>query len=93
MGRPCLVALASDDDPFKVSAFFQASLKPDETMQTECRNIYGHLGVAVGTFLEGCVVIEIRERELDVVGVYTAAPAGGGVSTLHMERVPGRITQ
>ncbi len=77
----------------KVSEFFPASLKADETMQTECRNIYGHLGIAPGTFIEGFVVLEIKERELDVVGVYTAAPPNGGVSTLHMERVPGRITQ
>ena len=77
----------------RVSEFFPATLRADETMQTECRNIYGHLGVAVGTFIEGFVVLEIRERELDVVGVYTAAPPSGGVSTLHMERVPGRITQ
>jgi hypothetical protein len=81
------------EKPGKVSEFFPATLKADETMQTECRNIYGHLGVGVGTFIEGFVVLEIKERELDVVGVYTAAPAGGGVSTLHMERVPGRLTQ
>jgi histidinol dehydrogenase len=47
----------------------------------------------VGTFIEGFVVLESRERELDVVGVYTAAGTSGGVSTLHMERVPGRLTQ
>ena len=81
------------EKPGKVSEFFGATLKADETMQTECRNIYGHLGVAAGTFIEGFVVLEIKERELDVVGVYTAAPPNGGVSTLHMERVPGRITQ
>jgi hypothetical protein len=81
-----------NEKPGKVSEFFPASLQADQTMQTECRNIYGHLGVPVGTFIEGFVVLESRERELDVVGVYTAA-GSAGVSTLHMERVPGRVTQ
>jgi hypothetical protein len=75
----------------KVSDFFAATLKADETMQIECRNIYGHLGVGVGTFIEGFVVLLIKEAELDVVGVYTAGPGGAGVSTLHMERVPARL--
>jgi hypothetical protein len=77
----------------RVSEFFPASLKADETMQVECRDIYRHLGVAVGTFLEGFVVLLIKEHELDVVGVYSAAPPNGGVSTLHMERVPARLVQ
>lgn len=79
----------------RISKFVPAVLKADETMQIECRNIYGHLGIQVGSFIEGFVVLEIKEsrQELDVVGVYTAAPPGGGVSTLHMERVAGRITQ
>ena len=51
--------------------------------------------MAPGPFIEGFVVLQIQptSRELNVVGVYTAAPPNGGVSTLHMERVPGRITQ
>lgn len=78
----------------KVSQFFTAGLKADETLQIECRDIYGHLQVSPPTFIEGFVVLELpAARELDVVGVYTAAPVGGGVSTLHMERVVGRITQ
>lgn len=77
----------------RVSDFFSATLKADETMLIECRDIYAHLKVPVGTFLEGFVVLLIKDLELDVVGVYTAAPAGGGVSTLHMERVPVRVTQ
>jgi hypothetical protein len=44
--------------------------------------------------MEGFAVLEITptQRELDVVTVITASP-GAGVSTLHTERVPGRITQ
>jgi hypothetical protein len=77
----------------RVSAFFPAVLKADEAMQIDCRNIYAHLGVAPGTFIDGFAVIEMSTRqELDVVGVYSAA-GNAGVSAMHMERVAGRITQ
>jgi hypothetical protein len=87
-------ALASPDEkPGKISAFFDVTLKADEAMQIDCGNIYGHLGIIPGTFIEGFVVIQTpAPRELDVVGVYTAA-GNAGVSTLHMERVAGRLTQ
>jgi hypothetical protein len=44
--------------------------------------------------MEGFAVLELTptQRELDVVTVITASP-GSGVSTLHTERVPSRITQ
>ena len=77
----------------RISAWFPVSLKFDEAMQIDCRNIYAHLGVAPGTFIDGYAVIEMSTRqELDVVGVYTAA-GNAGVSAMHMERVPGRLTQ
>lgn len=78
----------------KVSQFFGAALKPDQAMQIDCGSIYTHLGIPAGTFIDGFAVIEIPniKQELDVVAVYTASP-GNGVSTMHMERVAGRITQ
>lgn len=78
----------------RISRFVDAALKADETMQIDCVDIYRHLDVSPGTFIEGFAVLQITpvQRELDVVGVYTAA-GGAGVSTLHMERVPGRLTQ
>jgi hypothetical protein len=78
----------------KISEFFTVVLKADETMQIDCGDIYGHLGIAPGTFIEGFAVLQVTpvQRELDVVGVYTAA-GGAGVSTLHLERVTGRVTQ
>jgi hypothetical protein len=77
----------------RISAFFPAVLKADEAMQIDCRNIYAHLGIAPGTFIDGFAVIETSTRqELDVVGVYSAA-GNAGVSALHMERVASRITQ
>jgi hypothetical protein len=74
----------------KISPWFGAGLKPDEAMQIDCRNIYAHLNILpFSTFIEGFVVIQLAPtRELDVVGVYTAA-GNAGVSTLHMERSGG----
>ena len=77
----------------KISGWFGAGLKADEAMQIDCRNIYAHLGIGPGTFIDGFAVIQLPPtRELDVVGVYTAA-GNAGVSTMHMERVAGRLTQ
>jgi hypothetical protein len=77
----------------KISQWFGGGLKADEAMQIDCRNIYAHLGIPVGTFIDGFAVIQVSARqELDVVGVYTAA-GNAGVSTMHMERVAGRLTQ
>jgi len=77
----------------KISEWFTAVMNADQAMQIDCRNIYAHLGVTPGTFIDGFAVIQLSPRqELDVVGVYTAA-GSTGVSTMHMERVAGRLTQ
>lgn len=77
-----------DEKPGKVSDFFSMTLPPANSMQIDCGNIWSHLGLPVGTFVDGFV--EIRSTiEIDVVGVYTAA-GNAGVSTIHMERVPKR---
>jgi hypothetical protein len=82
------------EKPGRISQWFGGGLRADEAMQIDCRNIYAHLGIPVGTFIDGFAVIQVSTRqELDVVGVYTAGPSGGAVSTMHMERVAGRITQ
>jgi hypothetical protein len=75
----------------KISEWFRGRLKADETMQIDCVDIYRHIGVDPGTFIEGFAVIQ-PSLDLDVVGVYTAE-AGNGVSAMHMERVPLRRTQ
>ena len=87
-------ALANPNElPGKISPWFIASLKTDEAMRVDCGSIYKHLGIVPGTFIDGFAVLQIPStRELDVVGVYTANP-GTGVSTIHMERVAGRLTQ
>jgi len=79
--------------PGRISPWFGAGLQADQAMQIDCRNIYAHLNIPPGTFIDGFAVIQLDpRRELDVVGVYTAA-CNAGVSTMHMERVAGRLTQ
>ena len=73
-----------------LSGFVSTPLPAARTMIIECRNIYGHLNIAVGTFIEGVVEIRSISTEVDVVGVYTVAPPNGGVSSITMERVPRR---
>ena len=76
----------------RISKWIDGDLKADEAMQIDCVNIYRHLDIQPGTFIDGFAVIEITpRRELDVVGVYTAA--ANGVSAMHMDRVTGRLTQ
>lgn len=77
----------------RISEWFRGGLKADEAMQIDCVDIYRHLDIPPGTFIDGFAVIEISTRQqLDVVGVYTAA-GNAGVSAMHMERVAGRFTQ
>lgn len=94
-GRKKFALAEPNEQPGKISQWFPFALKPDQAMQVDCGSIYKHLGIAPGTFIDGFAVLQIGNPrlELDVVGVYTAMPATGGVSTMHMERVPGRITQ
>src|SRR5688572_27108116 len=73
-----------------LSGFVSSPLPAARTLIIECRNIYGHLNIPVGTFIEGMVEIRAINAEVDVVGVYTAAPPNGGVSSITMERVPKR---
>ena len=77
----------------KISEWFSAALKPDQAMRVDCGSIYKHLGIPPGTFIDGFAVLQLpTTRHLDVVGVYTVSP-GPGVSSIHTERVEGRVTQ
>ena len=71
-----------------VSDWISETLPAGRSMQIDCGNIYAHLGIPVGTFIDGFVTIVAGP--LDVVGVYTVdGNAGAGVSSIHTERVPG----
>lgn len=79
-------------NPGPVTPFFDAELKPDQALEIECSDITRRAPRM--RFHKGFVVIQ-SETELDVVGVYTAAPSlDGRVVALEIERVPvRRLTQ
>ena len=70
-----------------VSDWVSETLPAGRSMQIDCGNIYSHLGIPVGTFIDGFVTIV--GGPLDVIGVYTVdGNSGAGVSSIHTERVP-----
>jgi hypothetical protein len=78
-----------------ISSFRDASLRPDEAVEIDARDIARAINIAMTRFVKGFVVIE-SACELDVVAVYTALPAGqpaaaqsAGIA-FHTERVPAR---
>jgi hypothetical protein len=85
------VAVALDrHDPSTVSQFVGDGLKRDEAIAFDCTRIrrlthYGSLPL-----LDGFLVIESHNYELDVVAVYSLATASGPAEAIHMERVPAR---
>jgi hypothetical protein len=91
------VALADIDGRHvsTISSFQAASLRPDEAVEIDARDIARAINIAMTQFVKGFVVIE-SPCELDVVAVYTALPAGQGTAAqsagvaFHTERVPAR---
>lgn len=71
--------------PGPVTKFFDAGLGPDQALEIDRKDIFGHTEQKVD-FLKGFVIIE-SERELDVVAVYTAAGEGKQVTTMQVECV------
>ena len=47
------------------------TLKPGETMQVDCGDIYGYLGIAPGTFIDGFVHFVGASNRYSVTAVYT----------------------
>jgi hypothetical protein len=73
-----------------VSQFVSATLKADEALEIDTKDIATHVSPTGGPgFFKGFVVIE-SPVELDVVGAYTAAGSTGQVEALYLDRVPPR---
>lgn len=86
-----------DPGPFSVAPFKKAVLQPDGATELSCFNIAGFFcpigGVCIDfAFLEGFVVIKSPDP-LDVVGVYTARPTDGDVTSIDVETVEGRVLE
>lgn len=72
-----------------ISAWAKLFLRYDQALNVNCHLIRKTL--QTNTFMEGFAVFESR-LPLDVVALYTAAGAGGLVSTEHIVRVPARAS-
>jgi hypothetical protein len=92
------VALAtqfgSEPGPFGVTPFKEAVLQPDGAVEVNCFDIAGYFcpidGVCVDfAFLEGFLVVK-SPVPLDVVGIYTARPTDGEVSSMDVEMIQPR---
>jgi hypothetical protein len=89
------VALALQGEPGPMTGFQPAfPLKYDQAMDVDCRLIRARLQqahIATPPFITGFLVVQ-SARELDVVGVYTAAGAveKNQVVSIDVERVPVR---
>ena len=74
--------------PGPITPWTPAQLRSDQALEIECTDALVRLG---GGFAKGFVIVE-TQRELDVVGVYTAVATSGRVQTLALDRVPPRRT-
>jgi hypothetical protein len=75
--------------PGPISPFWESALRPDQALEIDCTDIFRHTQLHT-RFIKGFVVIQ-SPSDLDVVGVYTAAPSPSGtVAALEIERVPAR---
>jgi hypothetical protein len=88
------VAIALVEIPGPMTAFKpMMTLRYDQAVDIDCGAVRAWMranNIVIDTLITGFVVVQSRQ-ELDVVAVYTAAPAGTGqVSSLHTERVPLR---
>ena len=73
-----------------ISKFIDGKLGPDEVTRFVCRDIREKFKLPVIHGAEGFLVIE-STHSLDVIAVYTAAPGGGGVSSIDVEAVRERM--
>ena len=74
--------------PGPITPWTPAKLRSDQALEIECTDSLVRIG---GGFAKGFVVVE-TQRELDVVGVYTAVATTGRVQTMAIDRVPPRRT-
>ena len=74
--------------PGPITPWTGAKLLSDQALEIECTDSLIRLGRG---FAKGFVVVE-TQRELDVVGVYTAVSTTTRVQTMAIDRVPPRRT-
>jgi hypothetical protein len=86
-GKKFAVALPGESTNGTVTRYYRASLRADQAMEIDCKDIEKH-GVPLPA--TGFAVI-VSPVELDVVAVYTAQPSANvGVSTMDVETIAPR---
>lgn len=76
-----------NETPGKFSNPVSWTLKPHQSMQIDCGNIWKHLGVFPGTFTEGFVFLIGAPLRFDVTAVYTVRDTGGDVVSMSVNEI------
>jgi hypothetical protein len=87
--RQKVATTAPNQEPGGITPFWDSALRPDQALEIDCNDMFRRAPIR-SRFLKGFLVIQ-SPADLDVVGVYTAAPSPTGtVAALEIERVPAR---
>jgi hypothetical protein len=76
--------------PGKFTALINWSLKPSESMQIDCGDIYKKMQIAPGTFLDGFIHLVGAPSRFDVTAVHSVADTDGRVVSMDVEEVTMR---
>ena len=71
-----LATTLGGQQPGAISPFWDSALKPDQALEIDCTDLFRRIQLRT-RFIKGFVVIQ-SPSDLDVVGVYTAAPSPSG---------------
>lgn len=87
--RQKLALTLPGQQPGPISPFWDSALRPDQALEIDCTDMFRR-SQSRTRFIKGFLVIQ-SASDLDVVGVYTAAPSPRAtVTALEIEQVPGR---
>lgn len=76
--------------PGKFTPLINWVLKPSESMQIDCGDIYKRMLIAPGTFIDGFVQILGSPSRFDVTAVHSVMDADGRIVSLDIEEVTMR---
>jgi hypothetical protein len=76
-----------NETPGKFTETIPWTLKPSQSMQIDCGNIWKHTGIFPGTFVEGFVFLIGAPLRFDVTAVYTVRDTGGNVVSMDVDAI------
>jgi len=83
------IALVSQT-PGKFTPLISWALKPSESMQIDCGDIYKRMLIPPGTFIDGFVQIVGSPSRFDVTAVHSVVDSDGRIVSLDIEEVTMR---